>query len=124
MAKRLGVSRSEFYQRALATYVERHDDVAVTAVLDEIYSESNREERLDPVLAEMQPRTAGREEWQYAGETFGGRLWATHKAPSLVSGVPYSSFSPTRSIAAEFQPLWRQSEPRTCAWEMLRGTCV
>jgi len=62
LAKRLGIARTELYQRALATDVARHDDVEVTAALDEVHSGSKAEDaRLDPVLAGPQRRTLDRE---------------------------------------------------------------
>lgn len=64
LARRLGITRSELYQRALTTYVERHDDAVVTAALDEVYTKLSEEEgRLDPALAELQRRGLDQEKW-------------------------------------------------------------
>ena len=61
LAGELGVSRSQLYAQAVAVYVAQHRDEHVTAKLNEIYSEG--EARVDPVLAELQTRSLGPEEW-------------------------------------------------------------
>jgi metal-responsive CopG/Arc/MetJ family transcriptional regulator len=61
LAGELGVSRSQLYARAVAVYVAQHRDEHVTAKLNEIYSEV--EAKVDPVLAELQTRSLGPEEW-------------------------------------------------------------
>lgn len=61
-AQRLGISRSELYQRAVATYLERHGGDLVTEALNEIYGPETREP-LDPVLDRMQRSSLPRESW-------------------------------------------------------------
>jgi metal-responsive CopG/Arc/MetJ family transcriptional regulator len=57
-AKRLGISRSELYARALAEFLER--ELEVTLALDRVYS--GDEGKVDHVLGALQ-RRATREEW-------------------------------------------------------------
>ncbi len=54
LARRLGVSRSELYARALAEYVAKHRADAVTRRLDELYA--REDSRLDPALGSAQAR--------------------------------------------------------------------
>jgi antitoxin MazE6 len=61
-AKRLGLSRSEFYQRAVAAFLERQSDTLVTDALNEIY-QSEEPGLVDPVLERMQRASLPREEW-------------------------------------------------------------
>jgi metal-responsive CopG/Arc/MetJ family transcriptional regulator len=58
---RLGLSRSELYRRALALFLDRNDDRAVTEALDRVYGEA--EGRLDPHLQQMQAASLAREPW-------------------------------------------------------------
>jgi metal-responsive CopG/Arc/MetJ family transcriptional regulator len=62
VAARLGLSRSELYQRALAKYLESQSDAAITAQLDEIYGDEERGE-LDAGLDAMQRGSIVREDW-------------------------------------------------------------
>lgn len=52
LARSMGISRSELYAKALATFVVEHDSAGVTERLNEIYLE--QESKLDPVLEKMQ----------------------------------------------------------------------
>lgn len=61
LAKRLGVSRSELYARALAEFVAKHRAGQLTQHLNAIYAEE--ESRLDPALVAAQTRTLARESW-------------------------------------------------------------
>lgn len=62
VAKRLGLSRSELYQRAVASFLERQSDTLVTDALNEIYREEEPG-ALDPVLERMQWATLPGEDW-------------------------------------------------------------
>ena len=62
VAKRLGLSRSELYQRAVAAFLERQSDALVTDALNEIYREEEPG-ALDPVLERMQWATLPGEDW-------------------------------------------------------------
>jgi len=52
LARRLGLSRSELYSRAVAALVQKHGDESVTQRLDAIYG--SEDSSLDPVLARLQ----------------------------------------------------------------------
>jgi hypothetical protein len=60
---RLGLSRSELYRRALAQFLARHDDRAVTAALDRVHGGEAEAGRLDPLLQQMQAASLAREPW-------------------------------------------------------------
>jgi len=62
-AKRLGLSRSELYRRALAAFLERHSERLVTQALDAVYGSEPEESRLDPVLEHLQRASVPRERW-------------------------------------------------------------
>ncbi|MCB8945981.1 MAG: ribbon-helix-helix protein, CopG family [Ardenticatenaceae bacterium] len=61
LAQRLGMSRSEFYARALAAYIEEYRDEDVTEALDILYGEESS--ALDPMLQQMQWLSLSEEEW-------------------------------------------------------------
>jgi metal-responsive CopG/Arc/MetJ family transcriptional regulator len=61
LARRLGVSRSELYARALAEFVAKHKGSDVTRRLDAVYA--REEGRLDPAAMAAQVRTLPRESW-------------------------------------------------------------
>jgi metal-responsive CopG/Arc/MetJ family transcriptional regulator len=52
MARQLGLSRSQLYAMAVESFLKDHEQQAVTAVLDRIYSEEPS--ALDPALARLQ----------------------------------------------------------------------
>jgi hypothetical protein len=60
-AKRLGLSRSQLYQRAIVFFLERQGDRVVTEALNDVYSE--RMDLPDPVLARMQRASLPPEPW-------------------------------------------------------------
>jgi len=61
LAKRLRVSRSELYARALADYVAKHKASQYTERLNAVYAEE--ESRLDQAAVSAQVRTLPREDW-------------------------------------------------------------
>jgi metal-responsive CopG/Arc/MetJ family transcriptional regulator len=61
LAQRLGLSRSELYQRAIADYLERQRFQDVRQRLDAVYAE--QPSRLDPTLAELQATSIDSEDW-------------------------------------------------------------
>jgi metal-responsive CopG/Arc/MetJ family transcriptional regulator len=63
MAKRLGLSRSELYQRAVRAFLIVHDTTEVTEALDRIYGSAGETARLDPALEAMQLASIEPEEW-------------------------------------------------------------
>ena len=63
LAKRLGISRSELYQRAVRNYLRQRRGEGVTEALDEIYGAGEETAALDPLLDEMQRASVDPEEW-------------------------------------------------------------
>jgi hypothetical protein len=52
MARQLGLSRSQLYAMAVESFLKEHEQQAVTAALDRIYSEEPS--ALDPALARLE----------------------------------------------------------------------
>jgi metal-responsive CopG/Arc/MetJ family transcriptional regulator len=63
LAKRMGVSRSELYQRAVESYLKKHQRKAVTEALNEVYERDAEGSRLDSTLELMQYSSLPEEEW-------------------------------------------------------------
>jgi metal-responsive CopG/Arc/MetJ family transcriptional regulator len=61
LAKRLGVSRSELYARALAELVAKHKASQFTQRLNAVYA--TEESRLDATTTAAQSRTLSRDSW-------------------------------------------------------------
>jgi metal-responsive CopG/Arc/MetJ family transcriptional regulator len=61
LARRLGVSRSELYARALAEFLAKHKADQITQRLNAVYA--TVDSRLDPAVAEAQARVLPRETW-------------------------------------------------------------
>ena len=62
LAKRLGLSRSELYVRAISNYVEAHRSQKVTELLNEIYAGMD-DEGLERGFKRAQMKSIGKEEW-------------------------------------------------------------
>ena len=60
-AKKLGISRSNLFARALKEYLENHNPTEVTQKLDQIFTESSNS--LDPIISRMQFDTIKKEDW-------------------------------------------------------------
>ncbi len=60
-AKRMGLSRSELYRRALIAFLAMNDERLITEALDEVYKDEPA--RIDPVLVRMQDASSPSEEW-------------------------------------------------------------
>lgn len=60
-AKRLGVSRSEFFVRAVRAYVARHRRTCVTKRLNAIHG--REDSRISKSMARAQAEAIGRENW-------------------------------------------------------------
>jgi predicted transcriptional regulator len=60
-AERLRISRSELYQRAIAAFLDRSQQEAITRQLDEVYTEA--ESSPDEPLRAIRLRTAKRSRW-------------------------------------------------------------
>ena len=61
LAKRLGVSRSELYARALAEFLAKHQSDQITQRLNAVYAV--QDSRLDPALWKAQLEALPRESW-------------------------------------------------------------
>jgi len=61
LARKLSVSRSELYTRAIRTFVEELSDEAVTQSLNAVYSEVDS--TIDPALKRAQRRALGASPW-------------------------------------------------------------
>lgn len=61
LAKRLKMSRSELYRKALAEYVEQHAQERVTERLDKVYA--SEPSALDEVVRGIQDASLSREAW-------------------------------------------------------------
>ncbi len=61
LAAELGISRSELYSRALASFLVAHRSEGVTATLDKVYA--SEPSALDPVLEQIQWLSVSRDEW-------------------------------------------------------------
>jgi metal-responsive CopG/Arc/MetJ family transcriptional regulator len=61
LARRLGVSRSELYARALAEFLAKHKADHITQRLNVVYAAEDS--RLDPAVAKAQARILPRETW-------------------------------------------------------------
>ncbi len=61
VAKRLGISRSALYARALEEYVAKHRDDQITKRLNAVYV--TEPSRIDAKLAKAQRRTLAKEQW-------------------------------------------------------------
>lgn len=63
LARRLGISRSELYAKAVSTYVERHRQEGITAALNKVYGAQSRDSQLDAVIRALQEASVPREQW-------------------------------------------------------------
>lgn len=62
LAKRLGLSRSELYVRAISSYVEKHKSQKVTELLNDVYDDSDNH-GLEDAFKRAQMRAIDKEEW-------------------------------------------------------------
>jgi hypothetical protein len=63
LAKRLGVSRSELFQRAMRSFLQENKQEGITESLNVIYEKKDDRVGLDPVLEHLQGASIAREEW-------------------------------------------------------------
>jgi predicted transcriptional regulator len=63
LARRLGISRSELYQRAIRAFLEEHDHHAVTAALDDVYGAEPAAGRLDGAFERLQRSSLPQDDW-------------------------------------------------------------
>ena len=63
MARRLGISRSQLFQQAVARFMDEQRKLGVTEALDEIYGDVPSTSRLDSLLSRLQLVSLPREDW-------------------------------------------------------------
>jgi len=63
LARRLGLSRNELYQKALAEFIARHTDEGITETLDEIYAEAQTGD-MDRAMLRLQANSILEEDWE------------------------------------------------------------
>lgn len=63
LAKRLGVSRSELYQRAVHRYLTEQGDEVIRERLDRLYGGDTEGSRLDPAIEYLQNASLPGDEW-------------------------------------------------------------
>jgi metal-responsive CopG/Arc/MetJ family transcriptional regulator len=61
ISKRLGISRSKFYTKAIQAYIKKQRRKSVKEALDEVYSTESSE--VDPMLTDIQNRSVRRKKW-------------------------------------------------------------
>jgi metal-responsive CopG/Arc/MetJ family transcriptional regulator len=61
LAKRLNMSRSEFYRRAIQQYIAEYRHTGVKEKLDQVYASENAS--VDPAVLNAQAISIPREEW-------------------------------------------------------------
>jgi hypothetical protein len=59
--RRLRISRSELYAKALAVFVREHSGEGVTEALDRVYAD--QPSTFDPILARLQYASISRKNW-------------------------------------------------------------
>ena len=63
LARRMEISRSQLFQRAVQAFLREHRDEGVTEALNQVYGRGSEEARLDPVLEQLQLTSIPKEEW-------------------------------------------------------------
>ena len=63
LAQRLGLSRSELYQKAVAAFVEKHDAGLVTDALNDVYGPNPDASRLDAGVEALQAFSLPEDKW-------------------------------------------------------------
>jgi metal-responsive CopG/Arc/MetJ family transcriptional regulator len=63
LAKRLGISRSELFQRAVRSFLQDNKQEGITESLNTVYEKQDDRVGLDPVLEHLQGASLVREDW-------------------------------------------------------------
>jgi len=63
LARRMGVSRSELFQRAVRQFLREHRDKDVTRLLNGVYSPDSEKAEVDALLRDLQAASIEPEEW-------------------------------------------------------------
>ena len=64
LARRMGISRSQLFQRAVESFLRQHKDEGVTEALDRVYGQDGVVAHLDPLLEQLQLASLPEDEWQ------------------------------------------------------------
>jgi len=64
LAKRLGISRSELFQRAMKSFLREKKDEGITDALNKVYGPGCENGKLDSVLEAMQYSSLPKEDWE------------------------------------------------------------
>jgi metal-responsive CopG/Arc/MetJ family transcriptional regulator len=62
LARRLGMSRSQLYARAVREFIQQHDDDIITKRLNDLYKDEPS--GLDPTLQSIQARSVDSGSWK------------------------------------------------------------
>jgi metal-responsive CopG/Arc/MetJ family transcriptional regulator len=63
LAKRLGMSRSQLYSKAVDALIEKYRDSGVTEQLNAVYEANPEAGRLEQEVAKLQSQSLSEEEW-------------------------------------------------------------
>jgi metal-responsive CopG/Arc/MetJ family transcriptional regulator len=63
LARRLGLSRSELYAKAVSAYLERQRQEGITAALNRVYGSNPEESRVEADVLALQEASVPRERW-------------------------------------------------------------
>jgi metal-responsive CopG/Arc/MetJ family transcriptional regulator len=63
LARRMGMTRSELFQRAVAAFVQSHRDANVTEALNRVYAAQPEASTLDEILNRIQFASLPEEVW-------------------------------------------------------------
>jgi metal-responsive CopG/Arc/MetJ family transcriptional regulator len=63
LARRLGVSRSELYAKAVSEYLERYRQEGITAALNRVYGSNPEESQVEADVLALQEASVPRERW-------------------------------------------------------------
>ena len=63
LAKRLGMSRSELYSKAVSRFIEENHTIGVRERLDAVYESDPESSRIDPLLTRLQIESLPEEDW-------------------------------------------------------------
>ncbi len=61
VAKKLNISRSEFFTKAVSEYIERHQENHITEALNRVYSQEDSS--IDPKILQLQSSSIEDESW-------------------------------------------------------------
>ena len=63
LARRLGMSRSELYSKAVSRFIEENHTIGVRERLDAVYESDPESSRIDPLLTRLQIESLPEEDW-------------------------------------------------------------